>query len=74
MSRHPATMYTRPKPGDPDIVHGVCCEYDSISLCSLDVTDVHVVDDDVATTCVVCAELEEDPTFCPVKGPKGCLA
>ena len=32
MSRHPATMYTRPKPGDPDIVHVVCCEYDSISL------------------------------------------
>ena len=72
--RHPSTLYARPKPGDPDIVHVVCCEVESISLCSLDVSDVEATDDDQPTTCVVCAELEEDPTFCPVKGPKGCLA
>ena len=73
MSRHPSTMYARPKPNDPDLIHVVCCEHDSIALCSLDVSDHRTVDEDKATTCVVCAELQHDDKFCPVKGAKGCL-
>jgi hypothetical protein len=44
-----------------------------VSLCGLDVTDIEVIDDDTPTGCVVCAELENEATFCPVKGPRGCL-
>ena len=33
---HPSVMGRRPKPNDPNLVHTVCCEYDSISLCSFD--------------------------------------
>jgi hypothetical protein len=73
MRPHPAAVYARPKPGDPDLVHVICCEYESVSLCGLDVTDIEVIDDDTPTGCVVCAELENEATFCPVKGPKGCL-
>ena len=70
---HPVMRYARPKPNDPDIVHVRCCEYESIALCSLDVSDDPVTPDDEETTCVVCAELELDDEFCPVNGPKGCL-
>lgn len=64
---HPSMTGRRPKPNDPDLVHTVCCEHDSISLCSFDVSDHHAISDDAPTGCVVCFDLEYSATFCPVK-------
>jgi len=64
---HPSVMGRRPKPNDPNLVHTVCCEYDSISLCSFDVSDHESLSDDAPTGCVVCFDLEYSATFCPVK-------
>lgn len=67
MSHHPSTMGRRPEPGDQHLVHTVCCEYDSISLCGFDVSKHEHTSDSAPTGCVVCAELERNDYFCPVK-------
>lgn len=67
MTGHPSTLNSRPEPTDPNLVHVVCCEYDSISLCSLDVSKHPLTSDMAPTSCVVCAELERSPYWCPVK-------
>lgn len=62
---NPAPTLVRLSTTDSDITHLYCCNPD-VALCGTDVSDVPELADDAEITCVVCADLEEQP--CPTCG------
>jgi len=66
-------MSTAPTPSaappgvDNDESHVVCCRDENLTLFGIDATGQEVVED-VATTCVVCADLHRSYWFCPLGG------